>query len=414
MSEICLNNYDLELLNNLEELEKLQIIIYGVGNYGREVFIKLFNCEILAKAFCDKSVDKVGQVVEGLRVLSINELEKKAELDELLVIIAIQDLEIADRAHSALIGISKLKIVSAYAALKAAFIYRNKKKVQCNLSITMNWMEKWYFMQSERIKELRDVKNASVLVYQNGKVGSSTLWHSILDVGIECAHLHYIGKDEMVQYLICDQNDYENLAERMTFHNEKELINDYICKLRERKPLKIITLVREPISVDISTVFQFLWTDYLDRYLIKGDSNFSTAILELILKFKNRLFNWFDTELNNLFGIDIYDYPFDKDKGYTYIEKDGLEIIVLQLEKLQQLEKLVGHFIGRENFKIKTYNQAVNKEYRFIYNSFLKEIKLPKEYIDFYYNNNSSMDYFYSKNMQKNFLEKWKKNIFAG
>lgn len=84
--------------------------------------------------------------------------------------------------------------------------------------------------------DLNQSKPLPILIYQMGKVASRTIYKSLLYTpGMQVFHVHRIGKDV-----------HPNLYERVA---------------RFGHPAKIITLVREPISRNISDFFQ-----HLDQY----------------------------------------------------------------------------------------------------------------------------------------------------
>ena len=49
-------------------------------------------------------------------------------------------------------------------------------------------------------------------------------------------------------------------------------------------------------------------------------------------------FGWFDTELKDHFGLDIFAEPFDREKGFGIYKKNNIEVFVYKLEKLNSLE----------------------------------------------------------------------------
>ena len=55
--------------------------------------------------------------------------------------------------------------------------------------------------------------------------------------------------------------------------------------------------------------------------------------------------DFFDQQLKYYFNIDIYRYPFDKEKGYCVYEFDDIRIMIYQLEKLDNLEYEISKFL---------------------------------------------------------------------
>ena len=64
------------------------------------------------------------------------------------------------------------------------------------------------------------------------------------------------------------------------------------------------------------------------------------------------VFEWFNVELKEPLGLDIYQYEFDKMRGYQIIEKDNIELLLIKLEKLDECSEVIGRFVGKDNFSI--------------------------------------------------------------
>lgn len=106
---------------------------------------------------------------------------------------------------------------------------------------------------------------------------------------------------------------------------------------------KIITLVREPIAKEISTLFQV--GAKVNRNLIDETGEFDVS---LVLKYFNDRFDkfdesidnanlWFDKEIRRVFNVDVYEYPFDQEKGYTMIHEKNIDLLILRLENLDNI-----------------------------------------------------------------------------
>lgn len=85
------------------------------------------------------------------------------------------------------------------------------------------------------------------------------------------------------------------------------------------------------------------------------------VISELLLKLQNRLFNWFDEELKELCDVDVYSHPFDKDKGYSIINENGVEILLLKTEKLSNLTDVIKDFANIQQFELLNENIGEKK-----------------------------------------------------
>lgn len=399
------NKYiDYDVLENNKCLEKYRIIIYGAGNYGKQAAKMLRQLGFLKYDFCDKDLQKHGMIILGGKVLDISEIENESNL---LIIIAIEEEEIIKEVEQTLNCIPGTRLLSFF-ALKTIWKYllNEYSSMESNAQVLAFWHEK---MMARWIC----IKNACaspVLVYQNGKVGSVAISHSLKKAGISNAHIHrFFMKNDRVGELILGEEklDFVKNSNAYLFQSE-----EYVKRIRkEMKGKKIITMVRDPIAVNLSTVFQWIGNGVADRYFtnqLKDGQTFTQAVSKLMVRIQRRLFEWFDEELMELCGVNVIEYPFDKEKGYSIIIENNVEILILRTEDLSRMSDTIKKFVGIQQFELMKENVGITKGYAHIYDKIKKELKLPREYVEYYYKDNLYMDHFYSKEEQNRFYNKWK------
>ena len=243
-----------------------------------------------------------------------------------------------------------------------------------------------------------------VPVYQMGKVGSSSVCKSLERVGIDAPHIHSLYTTRGYQLF------HKFLLSQKNYPLHKKLICFlfflwYRIKLRRRKHLKIITLVREPISVNISSFFSNLSTSAYEL----EQQNVETLEEAFFDKFNHDyVLDWFDIEFLPTTGLDIYKYDFDKEAGYSIIEEGNIECLVIKLEKLNRLEKVIADFVDNDSFKLKSHNISADKWFRPIYQDFKKNVKFSSEYVDRVYSS-KLMRHFYSDKEISEFKSKYLK-----
>ena len=120
------------------------------------------------------------------------------------------------------------------------------------------------------------------------------------------------------------------------------------------------------------------------------------------------MYSWFDEELKEMYGIDILDYPFDREKGYSIISENGIKILIIKVERLSQMAEVIGEFLGNQKIELSNKNVGCDKEYAHIYKEIKGKIRIPKEYVEHYYKNNPYTNHFYSKDERRAFWDKWK------
>lgn len=223
-----------------------------------------------------------------------------------------------------------------------------------------------------------DISNDPVLVYQMGKVASSTIYESLKEYNKYIVHhIHRLNPDNIAQ---TKQNHiskgYKPLVEKKGLKLYKEIFE-------KKAPAFLISLVREPIGRNISAYFQ-----NLDYFHGNENTHEKISVLKMIDDF---LYNyshevpleWFDIEMKPVTGIDVFNYKFNKNAGYIEIEKEPYKLLLLRydLEDSKKTE-VIRSFLDIENFELKLSNVGLEKVYSSAYKDFLSKIVLPEDYVD--------------------------------
>ena len=149
----------------------------------------------------------------------------------------------------------------------------------------------------------------------------------------------------------------------------------------------------------------------------RGRKNLENSFFDLsevIMKYKLDEFSWFLYEINRVFDIDVYQEPFDKENGYGVIRKENVEVLIYKLEALNNLEGIIGDFLGQKEFRLKKVNLSGEKIYSATYHSLKKVIRISNKYFNYYYDNNLSYSHFYTEDEINNYKRMWKEHIDAG
>lgn len=408
---------DLSIIKDINPLFEYSIVVYGAGAFGMSVCAELKTVGIRIEAFCDTypKTEKIGEIP----VFSQEQLKCFCEKEKTLIILA---SEYFDEIYTDLIKkqIEGEGIITALAVRYAIVLNINSKYIISKYQkICLVKMEIWKQLLLQReeadrtlahyLQLLEAEKEYKILVYQPGKVGSTTIQKSLEQRGILCEHIHILNN-------------------RISMNNRKYKI--LLDGLKNRK-IKIITGIREPIARAISSFIHpfltykaFLWNgltnDLLDsciKYLKEFCCN-DNKLKERIPVFNENEytscvdqmgneFAWFDKEIKEVLGIDIFEYPFNRGKGYTIIEKGNVQIFIYKLEKLNTLEKELGNFVGVTNFQLKYFNDGQQKMTKYLYSQLNNTIKIPMECLNYYYHNNERMQHFYTEQEIKDFIKKW-------
>ncbi len=259
---------------------------------------------------------------------------------------------------------------------------------------------------------LKTKKKCPIAIYQMGKVGSETILYALkkLDLPNSIYHVHVLASQNLTASI-----NHLNLNNRpLTLQLEHSLIlRDYLSS-EENIGLKVITGVREPIIQLISAFFQnvkhnfphFLNSDgswELDKiydHLYKLIANYDIKNLK-----KNC--NWFEREFKPALGIDVYQYEFDRLKGYGRIKQGDIEVLILSLEGSQNWSSVITDFLSlEEEIKLIKTNSANNKDYKDTYQETVARLKFPTSHLEKIYSS-QYCQHFYTPEMIDKFIAEW-------
>lgn len=410
---------DFEISKNFELLREKELYIWGAAEKGWQIQKTLKRFGIRIRAFCDSDIQKWGEDYENIPVISPYEFLKRYKKNAQICLIScifrenellrlLRELEAGDISFVSYLGIKNACIANGIVL-----------EIQGNLPI---YDKIWEYKQRNYLKgcccgfpikaleELETYNSNTIWNWQPGKVASRTICNRLRQAGITCIHLHTLNYPAHVLG--------ESLREVWT-----KKINGKFSK-----KIKIITSVREPLSRDYSAFWQSFEMEhaYLMSLFNKDFQKMYEDYVALILN-GYRLasekmgctlpsiwcdeFEWFNEEIRRYSDIDVYAYPFDKERGYQVIEKDNVQLFIFKVEKLDDIMSALCDFVGCDNLSRQDTNKAENKIYHLAYKEFKKTVRLSSGYVDHYYKNNEYVNHFYTTEEKDTFLKQWKKNI---
>lgn len=251
------------------------------------------------------------------------------------------------------------------------------------------WLEKGILrMWGDVNKVINSYKNYSpenspsvVLVYSMGKVASISFYRSIMNCSTyPVFHCHNLNP---------------RLYHYSNIYNENLKI---LKNIEGKKKIKIVSIFREPVSRNISA---FLGNKFGK---IKDANKIFKEFLE---EYKHQIpLDWFDEQLKEVFGIDVYSEKFPKEKGYKIYKKGNVEVLLLKYEKIKENINAIESFLEVKNFKLENLNLSKEKRYGDIYKHLLKKSKFPKSYLNKMYNSRF-VNHFYTNNEIDGFRKEW-------
>lgn len=272
-----------------------------------------------------------------------------------------------------------------------------------------------------------------ILVHSMGKVGSTTIHKTLsrqLDA-YESFHLHWLNPKNLTM----EEKFTRTFYQKGRIDNGKRgILPDYtlngyyisenLDKISERLRIKIITMTRDPVARNISAFFENL--PYFFGYQIRDNLQAKTpdqVATELCKIFKDDFMGqngkcfidgdpltWFDEEIKEVIGLNVYSTPFQRDKGYTILRNKKADLLVVRLEDLDNIfSEAISEFLNVSSIKLESANQGDEKSYAEVYSIFKEKIELPDVYIDELYTSKYAK-HFYSDDEITEFRKKWQRN----
>lgn len=284
----------------------------------------------------------------------------------------------------------------------------NLAKLTSGVKLAQRVVTEQLWLTKNRLKELLNPN--IILVCTMPKTGSSTIYASLRTANLPYAvyHTHLFTDDLDERWDASEQRGYQPPA-------RKEL--NEIKRLRElfdstdTKRWKVITLVREPISRCLSSLFQG-WRFFLKD--IDQDDLPSENLARVQLAFIERAKTcyqasqeWYPQQINDVFGIDIFSHPFPREKGYAFYQGPKTDLLLLKLENLNHCyQSAFKEWLGVENFRLVEANVAENKRYVDLYQAVSKKVVVPNEMIERMYTLDC-VRHFYTHDEITKFKARW-------
>lgn len=202
------------------------------------------------------------------------------------------------------------------------------------------------------------------LVYSEGRAGTVSLYNSLVGQGFKPSiHSHMLNPDNI---------------KKAYYPPTRNGLVYYRAIVRKQKPIKLLTITRNPIDRCISWFFRELSKMPGDPEQLRVDK-----AVELFIELHESYIppDWFTHEMKPVLGIDIYQYDFPIDKGYLLLRKDNVDMLMMRLELDNSIrENLLRDFLPADSF---TWNREQNSialtKIASLYKKFKMEAAIPED-----------------------------------
>lgn len=223
-----------------------------------------------------------------------------------------------------------------------------------------------------------------IIVFQMGKVGSSSVYDALndLDLDVPVYHAHVLNRFDVYaegvrRTRVAPETDLAAIEEGRAL---RRLIDG-----PRWKKWALVSLVRAPIPRAISDFFEGLDAYIPDFWArLKRDE---ITLAELYETFQRRYIDsspthWFDDQVRDVFGIDIYATPFPHPRGYAIYEAERARLLLMRLEDLNRCANAaLDEFLGLPPLTLMRKNSGEQKTYGNLYQQFIQQLRLESDYV---------------------------------
>ncbi len=282
----------------------------------------------------------------------------------------------------------------------------------------MRWAARRAYRLGRRgLLEFRKFTSARwILVFQMGKVGSISVATSLQKKMFltPIFHIHMLSEKQTARM--------RDLAHRGIEIRKHLGLADFACEMRpiilktNGARRKIISLVRDPVAQSVATTM----SEFAENNpgIESHSSGFSPNEMPALHVFfagrqdqeYNFIAPWFNTEIRDLFDIDVFAKPFPTEKGYDIYSSIQADLLVMRLEDLDRCHRqAIEEFLGLRKFKLVNTNRAEDKgvAYSRAYQEFKNTVSLPDILLDKLYRI-PWVKHFYTEAEIERFRSRWR------
>ena len=381
-------------------------ILCGASLFAKEVIME---SDMQFQYICDSDLSKAGNLFEGIEVIKYDDIEELCKKYRI-------NLFLANRYVTG--TVKKLECyfkelnVNIYGFTSGSFKEITEIKNMSDYYGKCNLIKRNMFTINSLIR-CKGPIDGKILIFTMRIVGTISIRDALdKSMGVPQLHLHSINDTTGLERGIKNWMDLNATTISPYYKKASELIRSNI---RHKKELKVITVVREPVSRNLSFMFFMLPVMLgLDADILntKKQNYAYTEIFEDIYyqTIEHDYFlDWFDIEFKTSLGIDVYKHPFDKEKGYSIIKKDNIKVLLIKIEKIDNCSPAIKQFTGVDKFELKKQNTSDDYWYKPVYDKFKKMFIPNEEHLQKLYGS-KFMKHFYTDKEIENFYKKWRNN----
>ncbi len=224
------------------------------------------------------------------------------------------------------------------------------------------------------------LRKTPVIVFQMGKVGSTSVYEGLVQQGVLTTQAHSLDLPRLEQQI------REGIIRFWDRKDRWAVGQWWFAKhvVPGKRPYKIITLVRDPLQMNVSGYFE-----NLRRFTGLKNVLSQMSIMDLQRDFIDNHsqseypYTWFDAKMKAVLGVDVFAHPFPAEQGYTTIHEGQIDLLILRTDLPdEQKVSLIRDFLGLAEYSLPAANRGDQKAYAEAYRAFKETLVLPSEVIE--------------------------------
>lgn len=269
-----------------------------------------------------------------------------------------------------------------------------------------------------RLRRAITSRASPVLIHQMGKVGSSSIFDSLKATKLDrpLFHIHFLNPESIqrAENMLWKFFGRQGSVNRWALYESRFVLKHFLQ--RPIDELKIISLVREPVSRNVSSFFS-----NLDIFIPDCAAQFEDGQIDVADITRHYLqdfhehthpLDWFDREMKSVFGIDVFSNEdlIHRNRGIFVYKRDRVELLVLRVEDIDDVApQALQEFLKIDGVSLKVANDARGKDYDRVYRAFKDQLKLPDEYLAQMYESKYARTFYSAREIDR-FRSYWSRN----
>ncbi|UEX77326.1 putative capsular polysaccharide synthesis family protein [Spiribacter halobius] len=279
------------------------------------------------------------------------------------------------------------------------------------------WLYQYETLRKNR-RTLQDVRahleqgSDLLIVHQMGRAASMTVTSTLRAAGVPgpVLHSHWMNPASVAHREAHLRRRGLKPSRFPLNVRMSQLLSREAAQRLERHRWRLVSVVRDPIARNVSVFFlsidDFL-PDFHRRYAA-GEISHGEIRRVFLERFPHdQPLRWFDEEVRDVFGIDVFAAPPLDESGYDVLRNEVADLLVIKVERLADCFRAAFRdFLGIEVPELVNTHVTERDERFYMYRDFVRDVRLPREYVDRMYESRYAR-HFYTDAEREAFRRKW-------